>query len=180
MKKQKRSASRARVTKSKFALESAASLPRVAKQARNKMSHLWKPGQSGSPEGPASKRVYTIRQLIEYVGMEPKLFDDVRGKPEEIVMFEGVVRKLFAQALSGDTTSIRILLEYYVGRPAAVIQVHSQGHQFISTDDADALHIIEECTVRLRRHVAGRIESSDVALEAGLRRTRASGDSQPS
>jgi hypothetical protein len=144
------------------------------------MKYCWKPGQSGNPAGAIGSRAVTIRRLIEYVGMEPKRFDDVRGKPEEIVMFEGIVRKLFAMGLNGDTTAIRILLEYYEGRPTSVVQVHTTGHQFVSADDADAIHIIEECAIRLRRYASRRTESSGLEVEAGLRRTSAGTDSQPS
>jgi hypothetical protein len=124
-------------------------------------------GESGNPHG--TSRVWTIRRIIEYVGMELKEFDDVRGKPEEITKLEYLVRKLFAMGFNGDMTAIRILLERYEGKPAEIVQVQTQGHQFISTSYADALSIIDECSVRLRRYVSSGIEDDGVEVEAGLR-----------
>lgn len=78
------------------------------------------PGNQFGQGNPAARRMHALRQTV----LDSLTEDDVRQ----------VTRKLLELALAGDTTAIRLVLEYAVGRPVQAIELSGPDQEPLQVD----------------------------------------------
>ncbi len=65
--------------------------------------HMWKPGQSGNPNG--------RKQAFSFTDLAREFLGEYLPGQTEITRMQALIRKLFSQAMHGDTRASKLILE---------------------------------------------------------------------
>ena len=101
------------------------------------LPHLWKPGQSGNPDGSLSKDGIThwIRKLAD------EMCNDC-----DLTLAERVGRKVYQMAIAGNLKAIRLILDRI--EPSRSGSVSLQLNQFLLRKDLnERLDALKECDI---------------------------------